>query len=182
MKKWLPLIVFVIILGFSRVIAAVSDIPNFQPLGALFFCGMAFFGIRWIWVPTIAWFLSYPATSLINGHGWDAQMSIVVAGFASMVGLAYFFRQQSAGKIFLGSLASAILFYLLTNTLSWAVDPGYHKSLTGLGQALTVGLPGHLPTWSFFRNGFLAQIVFSGVFLLAYQTVKSHPRLQPATA
>lgn len=183
MQKWFPLIIFVIILGVSRIIGALSPetMPNLQPYGALFFCGMAMFGVRWIWIPAIAWFLSYPITSVMNGHGWDAQLSVVVVGFAAVVGLAYFFRKKSAGTIFLGSLVSALLFYLITNTLSWALDPRYAKSLGGFIQALTVGLPGYLPTWIFFRNGIIAQALFSGVFFFAYQAVKGHPKLRAVT-
>ncbi|MGC6427237.1 MAG: DUF6580 family putative transport protein [Akkermansiaceae bacterium] len=184
MQKWLPLIVFVIILGVSRIIGALSpdSMPNLQPYGALFFCGMAMFGVRWIWVPAVAWFLSYPLTSAMNGYGWDAQLLVVIAGFALMVGLAYFFRQKSAATIFVGSVASAILFYLATNTLSWALEPAYAKTWGGLGQALSTGLPGHLPTWTFFRNGLMAQVVFSLVFLGAYQAVKIHPKQKAAGA
>lgn len=182
MQKWLPLIIFIVILGFARIIGAFHEIHNFQPLGALFFCGMAMFGVRWIWVPAVAWFLSYPITSVINGHGWDAQMSVVVAGFGAMVGLAYFFRNKSMGMIFIGSLASAVLFYLITNTLSWMLNPAYVKSMSGLWQSLTVGLPGPMTTLEFFRNGFVAQALFSGVFLYAYQAVRSYPQLQEAKA
>ncbi|MDB4618281.1 hypothetical protein OAG53_01265 [Akkermansiaceae bacterium] len=180
MQKWFPLIIFVIILGVSRIIGALSPdtMPNLQPYGALFFCGMALFGVRWIWVPALAWFLSYPITSVMNGHGWDAELSVVLLGFAAVVGLAFFFHKKSTRTIFLGSLASAFLFYLITNTLSWALDPGYAKSLSGLGQALTVGLPGYLPSWIFFRNGFIAQAIFSGAFLYAYEAVKTHPILR----
>lgn len=174
MQKWLPLIIFIVILGVARVIGASTPdtFPNLQPLGALFFCGMALFGVRWIWIPALAWFLTYPLTSALNGYGWSAQLLVPLVGFAGMAVLGFFFQKKSAGWVFAGSLVSALLFYLLTNTLSWAFDPSYAKSFSGLGQALTVGLPGFPPTWTFLRNGLIAQAIFSVVFLLAYRSLR----------
>jgi len=89
-----------------------------------------------------------------------------------MIALARFFKNTSPSKVFLGSLASAVIFYLITNTLSWAFDPLYaSKSFTTWFQALTVGLPQFaVPTWVFFRNALLAQGLFSALYLIATQT------------
>lgn len=176
MQKWLPLIVFIIVLGVARVIGAQApeSFPNLQPLGALFFCGMALFGVRWIWVPALAWFLTYPLTSAMNGYGWSAQFLVPLAGFTVIAALGFFFRKKSTGLIFAGSLASAVAFYLITNSLSWAFDPGYTKSLAGFIQALTVGLPQYTPTWAFLRNGLISQAIFSGAFLMAYRSLRVH--------
>jgi len=173
MQKWLPLFVFVVILGAARIVGAITpeNLPNLQPFGALFFCGMAFYGVKWLWAPALAWFLTYPLTSALNGYGWSAQLLVTVVGFAAIVGLARFFKGKSFGKIFLGSLGAAVIFYLLTNTLSWAFDPGYAKSLQGWSQALFSGLPGYPPTWTFFRNSLISQGVFTGAFLLAQAKV-----------
>ncbi|MGJ8695628.1 MAG: DUF6580 family putative transport protein [Verrucomicrobiaceae bacterium] len=175
MQKWLPLFVFVIILGVARLLGGLAPetLGNLQPYGALFFCGMACFGLRWLAIPALAWFLTYPLTNALNGYGWSAQILVPIAGFAVIIGLARFFKGKSPKAIFLGSLTSAVAFYLLTNTLSWAFDPGYAKSLGGLTQALTTGLPGYLPTWTFFRNGLISQALFSGVFLLATQNLRT---------
>ena len=174
MQKWLPLIVFIVILGVARVIGASTPdtFPNLQPLGALFFCGMALFGVRWIWIPALAWFLTYPLTSAMNGYGWSAQLLVPLIGFTAVAVLGCFFQKKAGGWVFAGSLVSAVVFYLLTNTLSWVFDPSYGKSLAGLGQALTVGLPGFPPTWIFLRNGLIAQAIFSGAFLLAYRSLQ----------
>ncbi|MDB4296138.1 hypothetical protein N9940_00925 [bacterium] len=174
MQKWLPLFVFVVILGAARLLGTtIGDVPNIQPFGALFFCGMAFYGVKWLWAPALAWFLTYPLTNALNGYGWSAQLLVPVLGFVAIIGLAKFFKGKSFGKIFMGSLGAAVVFYLLTNTLSWAFDPGYAKSLDGWSQALFTGLPGFPPTWSFFRNSLIAQAVFTGCFLLAHANVPS---------
>jgi hypothetical protein len=52
------------------------------------------------------------------------------------------------------------LFYFASNTLAWAHDPDYAKSLAGWWQANTVGLPGYPPTWTFLRNALAGDMVF----------------------
>ncbi len=174
MQRALPFIVFVIVLGLARVLGAMTSdsLVNFQPLGALFFCGMALFGWRGIILPALAWFITYPITSIAQGYEMSAQLLVPFIGFAAMIGLATFFKNAKPGRVFLGSLASAIAFYFITNTLSWAFDPLYApKSLATLVQALWTGLPGYAPTWVFFRNAMIAQSLFTAIFLFATSAV-----------
>src|SRR5205807_10370120 len=67
------------------------------------------------------------------------------------------------------SLIGSTIFYLITNTFSWLSDPGYVKNLGGLIQALTVGLPQYsaTPTWMFFRNSILSDLLFTLLFVLS---------------
>jgi hypothetical protein len=174
MKRLLPFLVFAIVLGVARILGSYTpeSLGNLQPLGALFFCGMALFGLRGIILPTLVWFITYPMTSLQQGYGWSAQILVPLLGFAAMILLARSFQKASPRKVFLGSLASALVFYLVTNTLSWAMDPLYTKSFAGLVQALTVGLPQFAtPTWIFFRNSLISQSAFSALFIIATQTM-----------
>ena len=185
MQRALPLIIFIIVLGMARILGSLypEHLGNLQPLGALFFCGMALFGVRGIILPALAWFLTYPLTSAVQGYGWSAQFLVPLAGFAAMVFLARYFKNAKPGKIFLGSMASAVIFYLLTNTLSWAFDPLYLKSWSGFTQALWSGLPQYQPTWMFFRSALISQAVFSGLFLFATASVRaSLPQTKAATA
>lgn len=186
MQRALPFIVFVIVLGLARLIGAMTpeSFGNLQPLGALFFCGMALFGWRGVILPAAAWLISYPITSLAQGYDWSAQMLVPLLGFAAMVALAQLFKNAGSGKIFLGSLAGALAFYLVTNTLSWVFDPLYTtKSLATWFQALTVGLPQFpTPTWVFFRNSLLAQGLFTGLFLVATRTAPLAWKNRPVPA
>ncbi|MDA9830568.1 hypothetical protein N9C66_04450 [Akkermansiaceae bacterium] len=174
MQRALPVIVFALVLISARIIGAQNSelLGNLQPLGALFFCGMALFGLRGVILASAVWLISYPITNIMQGYPMGAEMIVPAIGFAAMVGLARFFRKSSALKTFAGSILAAVAFYLITNTLSWAFDPLYApKSLATLGQALWTGLPGYAPTWTFFRNAMIAQAVFSGIFLAATQTI-----------
>ena len=154
-----------------------DDLPNLQPFGALFFCGMVFFGVKWLWAPALAWFLTYPLTSALNGYAWSAQLLVPLLGFIAIVAFAKFFKGKSLRKIFFGSLGAALVFYLLTNTLSWALDPGYAKSAWRLepGSPLhrTSRLPADLDL--FCRNSLISQAVFTGAFMLAHaKPARSH--------
>ena len=185
MKRLLPFLAFAIVLGAARILGSHTpeSLGNLQPLGALFFCGMALFGLRGIILPALVWFITYPMTSLQQGYGWSAQMLVPLLGFAAMILLARSFQKAGPGKIFLGSLASALVFYLVTNSLSWAMDPLYSKSFAGWVQALTVGLPQFAtPTWIFFRNSLISQSVFSALFIVATQTMTAHVTSKARTA
>jgi hypothetical protein len=65
-------------------------------------------------------------------------------------------------------LFASLIFYVVTNGFSWLADPGYVKNFAGLIQALTVGLPayGATPTWMFFRNSVLSDLLFTVLFVV----------------
>lgn len=186
MKRFLPFLAFFLILGLARVFSAVApeSYPNLQPYGALIFCGMALFGWRGVLIPAIAWIATYPITNLQQGYGISAFLLIPLIGFIVMFFFASFFRNKSNGTIFIGSLFSAVLFYLVTNSMSWLIDPNYAKTVTGFTQALWLGLPQYsaTPTWMFFRNALAAQALFSGLFLLAIRGFQPFPRKVLATS
>ena len=73
-------------------------------------------------------------------------------------------RRRSYGRVFLGTLIGALLFYLVSNTVWWLVNPVYAKRIAGWGQALTVGLPGFPPTWVFGVKSLLGTGLFTGLF------------------
>ncbi|MGD1979847.1 MAG: hypothetical protein PVJ98_10660 [Akkermansiaceae bacterium] len=185
MQRFLPFAVFFVVLGASRLIGAVSgdSLVNFSPLPALFFCGMAFYGWRGAILPAAVWLVTYPITNLMQGYSLGAQLWVPVLGFAAMLGLARWFQKSSQLRTLSGSLLAGLIFYVLTNTLSWAMDPGYApKSLATLGQALWTGLPGLPPTYLFFRNAMVAQALFTVLFLLAHHSMSGLPARRLATA
>jgi hypothetical protein len=67
---------------------------------------------------------------------------------------------------------------------SWLSDPGYVKNFAGLIQALTVGLPQYsaTPTWMFFRNSVVSDLLFTGLFVLCMSFVRSSERARAASA
>jgi hypothetical protein len=84
---------------------------------------------------------------------------------------------KSAGflKLVLGGILGAAIFYLVTNTLSWLLMPGYAKTLAGWIQALFTGLPGYPPSWEFFRNSLLSGGLFTALFVGAAKIAEESP-------
>lgn len=64
-----------------------------------------------------------------------------------------------------GTLAGAVIFYTVTNAFCWLGSPDYPQTAAGLWQAQTVGLPGYLPSWYFFRNALVSDGLYSILFV-----------------
>jgi hypothetical protein len=146
-------------------------LSNFAPMAAIALCGAAYFPARYKFtVPLIALFIS---DVVLNMHYGFSLFSPFVAshylGFALVGGLGLFLQNRASLKTLLpASLVASLIFYVVTNIVSWAFDPGYVKNFGGLLQALTVGVPAYssTPTWMFFRNSVLSDLLFTGLFIL----------------
>jgi hypothetical protein len=146
-------------------------LSNFAPMAAIALCGAAYFPARYKFtVPLIALFIS---DVVLNMHYGFSLFSPFVAshylGFALVGALGLFLQNRASLKTLLpASLAASLIFYVVTNIVSWAFDPGYVKNFGGLLQALTVGVPAYsaTPTWMFFRNSLLSDLIFTGLFIL----------------
>jgi hypothetical protein len=82
-------------------------------------------------------------------------------------------------------LGGSFFFYLTTNTASWLYEPGYAKTAAGWLQALTTGLPGYAPTWTFYRNTLVSDLLFTAIFLACIHWSRKPARaavMQPAEA
>jgi hypothetical protein len=89
------------------------------------------------------------------------------AVFAALIGLGKWFGPRASFfKLLCGGLLGAVIFYLVTNTLTWSQDAAYAKTIAGWIQALTVGHPEiHPTTWEFFRNTLLSGGLFTALFV-----------------
>lgn len=172
-RPWISALVLLILLVAFRCLGAAfsQEMPNFQPLPALFLCGVVFFrGIKAWALPLIAWFVSSPLASLLQGYAPFAHGGEIIALAALLLTalLALPLRRTSSPIAWIGGgFVAAVLFHLLTNTVVWAADPTYAKSGHGLLQALWTGRPGEMPTWIFLRNMAAANVLFTALFLLA---------------
>jgi len=133
----------------------------------------------------------------LAGSHVPAVGAYMLANYASYTAIVWlgqkFSAKSSWRKLVGGGLLGAVLFYLITNTLSWCQDPGYAKTLAGWIQALTTGLPGYPPTWTFFGNSMLSGGLFTGLFAAAMrlsekmgaeeeEVVENEPDEQPEDA
>lgn len=169
MNRHLPLILVIALLIAFRALGALlpESLPNFQPLAAVFFCG-ALLAREWrgFAIPLGVWALTYPL-----GIGHTGSLSVfltTLASFALVFGLGKWLSTRGTASFLAGSVASALIFHLVTNGVAWAMDPRYVKTLAGLAQSLWLGAPGDLlPSWVFLRNLSAAHLLFTGLFLAA---------------
>lgn len=139
--------------------------PNFTPVAALALFGAAHFDRRWLGlvVPVAAMLLS---DALIGFHG---TMTAVYVSFALtwLIGLALLRGKATLGRVVTASLLSSVLFFLITNFAVWYGSTFYPQTPQGLLACYTAGLAFYNGQ-SFFLNGLLGDLFFSGVLFGSY--------------
>jgi hypothetical protein len=159
---------------------------NFAPLAAIALCAAAYFPAKYKFtVPIIALLIS---DVVLNIHyGFSLLSPFVLShylGFALVGCLGLLLQnRRSLTTLLPASIAGSLIFYVVTNAVSWLFDPGYVKSFAGLLQALTVGLPQYsaTPTWMFFRNSVVSDLLFTGLFVLCMHFGRSSERARAAS-
>jgi uncharacterized protein DUF6580 len=148
-------------------------LSNFAPMAAIALCAAAYFPGKYRFsVPMIALLIS--DVVLNSAYGFSLLSPFVIShyiGFALVGALGFLLRNRASVKTMLpASIAASILFYVVTNTVSWMFDPGYPKNVAGLVQSLTIGLPAYsaTPSWMFFRNSVVSDLLFTGLFILCF--------------
>ena len=165
-------LVFLVIGTFFRVIRAdlaPGTLPNFSPLMAAALCGALFIpGWLGLVVPVAALLIS---DALLNIHDGlpaiSSQVLWTLPCYLLAVGLGWMIREYRGGlgTIMGATLVSSFMFYLVTNTGSWLGLAAYPQSFAGWVQAITTGLPGYPPTWMFFRNSLVSDLLFAACFV-----------------
>ena len=141
---------------------------NFSAAHALLFCA-AFWLPGWLgWVLPMATIIvtDLLLNSFVYNEPLLLQSSIPIwITLGIFVVLAkWLAKRRSYSRVFLGTFMGTLLFYLVSNTMSWFGNPAYVKSFAGWIQALTVGLPGFPPTWFFGLKSLLGTSLFTGLF------------------
>jgi hypothetical protein len=170
-------------------------LPNFSPMAALCLCAAACLPRRWaIILPFVA---LIGTDLLLNWHysrmspaGKEYSfISVELLGktlaFVAIATFGWQLRKQARARVLLpAAIGSSLFFYVVTNTAAWLSDPGYASSFAGWTQALTTGLPQYPSTWTFYRNTFVSDVLFTMLFLACMRVRPPHaePKTQPAAA
>ena len=179
-KIWLPLLLM-LIFAVSRWPGMLPQ--NFSAAHALLFCA-AFWLPGWMgWVLPLATIIV--TDILLNVFAYDVTVLdprlvtnwMILALFVVLA--KWLARRRSYGRVFLGTLFGALLFYLVSNSVSWMVNPAYAKTIAGWVQALTVGLPGFPPTWMFGIKTLLGTGLFTGLFAGAMKLSEAMDATEP---
>ena len=160
---------------------------NFAPLAAIALCAAAYFPPKFKFaVPMIALLIS---DVVLNMHyGFSLLSPFVLSHYVAfaIIGCVGLLLQGRASlkTLLPASLAASLIFYIVTNSVSWLFDPAYAKNIAGFIQAQTVGHPAWAatPTWMFFRNSVVSDLLFTGLFVLCMHLGRSTARSRAAEA
>jgi hypothetical protein len=165
----LMLLTFGIFFRVIRVDLAHEILPNFSPLMAAAICGAVFIpGVIGLLLPITALLLSDAALNLHYGAPLiSTQLLWTLPCYLMAVGIGWRLRERIGRllPILGGTLAASVIFYLVTNTGSWIGLAAYPQNFAGWIQAMTTGLPGYPPTWTFLRNSLIGDLLFAGFFV-----------------
>ncbi len=172
----LAAVAYRIVTGLA-ILSGSTWLSNFAPLAAIALCGAVYFPPKYKFpVPLLALFIS---DIVLNIHYGAPLFSALIAcrylvlALVGCIGLAIANR-PSLKTLLPASLAGSALFYFITIVFSWLSDPGYAKNFAGLVQALTLGLPQYssTPSWMFFRNSLVSDLLFTGLFVLSVKLAR----------
>jgi hypothetical protein len=162
-------------------------LSNFAPLAALALCSAAYFPrpLKFA-APLVALFIS---DLILNSYyGAPFFSALIVCRYLTLIaigciGLAIQNR-RSLKTLLPASIAASTIFYVVTCAFGWLSDAGYAKNFAGLIQSLTVGLPNYsgTPSWMFFRNSLLSDLVFTLLFVLCINFSRSAEGSRSSTA
>ena len=202
-------IIFLLALVLTRVPGLLPE--NFSAVYAVFFCAGVYLPQRMAWwfpllamaVTDLALNLYYQVHRNVDAFAPDALLYLA-GNYAAYVAIlllgralkGFADRSPTKGRNWLrtvgsltvligGGMLGAVLFYLITNTLSWWLNPfanpEYTRDLAGWIRALTTGTSGWPHTWEFFRNTLLSGGLFTGLFASAMKLSESRePQEQEA--
>lgn len=133
---------------------------NFTPVIAIALFAGVYMGKRYaIGLPLAVMLIS----DIFIGFDYLA-ITISIYGSIALAGLlAYGLRQYKSFQVVAGmTIASSIIFFLITNAAVWAFSPLYAPNLSGLIQSYVMGIP-------FFRNSLLSNLFYTGIFFGVYE-------------
>ena len=158
-----------------------SWLSNFAPLAAIALCSAAYFPKKYKFsVPLVTLFISDVVINFRYGAPLlDPQILVRYAALALVGCVGVLLQNRTSLKTLLpASIVGSTIFYVITNAFSWLTDPGYAKNFAGLIQSLTVGLPQYsaTPTWMFFRNSIISDLLFTLLFVICMNLGRSMER------
>ena len=165
-------------------VLAISRIPGLMPMDfsvvyAFLFCSGVYCQgpMRW-WLPLGTLLLTDLA---LNAHYHmpllDPSLIWNYLAYAAIIVLARWFHPgMGIIKTTLGGVLGAVLFYLITSTVTWWQDSYYAKTILGFFQALTLGHTNIQPSsWEFLRNTLLSSALFTALFSVAAVFTEESP-------
>jgi hypothetical protein len=139
----------------------VPHAPNFTPVAAIALFGGAYLNKRQAFIVPLL--LMIGSDMLLGFHN---VVAFTWGGFALVTLLGLWVKQKrSAGRVISGSIASSLVFYIVSNFGVWLMG-WYPHTAKGLIDCYIMGLP-------FLRSFTAASLVYTAVFFGAYELIAS---------
>lgn len=163
MKKNLLLIILISLIALlSRFI---PHAPNFSPLASIMlFAAVYSKNRKYILLPLVALFIS---DIFIGFYKWQIMLSVYSSLTITALLGYYLKRNLNILNIISASMASALIFFLLSNFAVWHFGTWYNHDLNGLMLNYTLAIP-------FFKSSLLSNIFYSGFMFASYEFFKAY--------
>lgn len=176
----MTLVAMIVLAALSRLL---PHPPNFSPVEAMALFGGAYFANRtWAMVvPLIAMAISDMGLGLINGGSymtyvaslsfWSVYLCIALSAV-----MGFGLRGKVGGARVLGySLAGSVLFFAVTNGVTWIGSTLYPQTGAGLAAAYAAGIP-------FFQGTLLGTLFYSALLFGGFSLLRRQsPALRAQT-
>jgi len=158
---------FVLLAALTRLL---PHPPNFTPVIAIaLFAGAYFRSSLWAWVlPLSVMMVSDLGLWWLYGYDFFTSMHLVIyLSILAIVGVGFpVGRNISVARVAGGSIAGAVLFFIITNFAVWLSGKLYPMSWEGLLACYTAAIP-------FFRNTLMSTLLYSAAMFGAIEWAKS---------
>lgn len=163
-------------IAIAAALRLVPHPPNFTPIGAMALFGGAYFGRNML-------AFAAPLGALLVSDailGFHATMPFVYASVALVVLVGWMLRNRIGPlRVAAAAVASAVLFFAVTNFGVWLTGGMYPPTLSGLAACYVAAIP-------FFQNTLAGDLAFSallfGGFALLERKVPSIRSAEPQPA
>jgi hypothetical protein len=136
---------------------------NVAPIAAMALFGGAYIKNKKaaLVLPLLAMFFS----DIFLGFSQSTPYVYLCFTFSGLLGI-WLSRRKTIGNVIVVSLASSLVFFLVTNFGYWLSTSLYPKTIAGQIEAYYFALP-------FLRNTLLGDLLYTGIFFGGYEAVKS---------
>jgi hypothetical protein len=182
MKKIQPKFILVLsAIAIAAIFRLVPHWPNFTPMATIALMGGALVANRFLGfaIPLIALFLSDILTVTLINFRWTSleeyfsspATALLYLSFIGMTAIGFWMRnRQNWSNLAGASLASAILFFLVSNFGAWMYNP-LPKTFSGLLTTYELGIP-------FFSFNLLGNLLYTFLFFgIFYYITSANPKL-----
>ncbi len=146
-------------------------LPNFSPLASLILFAGYYTPKKYWPLPFISLFIS---DLIIGFYAWPVMLSVYIASAFNLYLGRLLQKNSNAINIASSTLASALIFFLITNLAVWASGDWYAHNLNGLYLCFALAIP-------FFKTTLLSNILYTGLIFTPIKLIETIRHKQALT-